>query len=118
MGWSNQVEVFESDLNSNESVARLLEGIDVAYYLVHSMGSGGDFHQRDLDMAGLFGRKAREARIERIIYLSALGHESTGLTEHLKSRQEVGRHLAAFGGARSSNSEQVLSLVQAVFRSR
>ena len=97
MGWSNQVEVFESDLNSNESVARLLEGIDVAYYLVHSMGSGGDFHQRDLDMAGLFGRKAREARIERIIYLSALGHESTGLTEHLKSRQEAGRHLATFG---------------------
>jgi len=96
--WVNQVEVIEGDLNSGESVACLVDGIDVAYFLVHSMGSGGDFHQRDLEMADLFAERAREANIERIIYLSALGHESTGLTEHLKSRQETGRHLATFGG--------------------
>jgi uncharacterized protein YbjT (DUF2867 family) len=69
--WVNQVEVIEGDLNSGESVACLVDGIDVAYFLVHSMGSGGDFHQRDLEMADLFAERAREANIERIIYLSA-----------------------------------------------
>jgi uncharacterized protein YbjT (DUF2867 family) len=96
--WANQVETIEADLNVDDSVGRALEGIDVAYYLVHSMGSGEGFHRRDLEMANLFARKAREANVERIIYLSALGHESTGLTEHLRSRQETGRHLANFGG--------------------
>jgi uncharacterized protein YbjT (DUF2867 family) len=96
--WANQVETMEADLNVEDSVGRALNGIEVAYYLVHSMGSGEGFHRRDLEMANLFARKAREANVERIIYLGALGHESTGLTEHLRSRQETGRHLANFGG--------------------
>jgi uncharacterized protein YbjT (DUF2867 family) len=96
--WANQVETIEADLNVEDSVGRALMGIDVAYYLVHSMGSGEGFHRRDLEMANLFAQKAREAHVERIIYLGALGHESTGLTEHLRSRQETGRYLANFGG--------------------
>jgi uncharacterized protein YbjT (DUF2867 family) len=96
--WRDEVEIIEGDLTSAESVGELLNGIDVAYYLVHSMGSGADFHQLDLEMARLFARKAREANVERIIYLGALGHESSGLTEHLKSRQDTGRGLAEFGG--------------------
>jgi len=76
-----------------------LEGIDVAYYLVHSMesGSGSGFRERDAEGARTFAGAARKAGVRRVIYLSGLGRDDQALSEHLASRQETGRILAEDG---------------------
>jgi len=90
------VEVVEGDVLEPDTLPPAMEGMDTAYYLIHSMGSGGDFHERDLAGARHFANAAEEAGINRIIYLGGLAREEDGeLSEHLKSRQEVGRALAS-----------------------
>jgi uncharacterized protein YbjT (DUF2867 family) len=74
-----------------------LDGVRVAFYLVHSMGSSGDFAQQDRDAAGNFAAEAQRAGIARIIYLGGLGDESAGLSKHLRSRHETGAALRAGG---------------------
>lgn len=76
-----------------------MKGVKVAYYLVHSLGSGADFHQRDLQAAENFGAAARRAGIERIIYLGGLAESSASLSEHLRSRQQTGDSLRQAGVA-------------------
>ena len=76
---------------------RALDGIDVAYYLVHSMASGETFPERDRQIAQTFAAAARRAGVRRIVYLGGLGDPAQILSEHLISRQEVGRILAASG---------------------
>lgn len=73
-----------------------LEGIEMAYYLVHSMGSGRDFESQDREAARNFGQAARRAGVRRIVYLGGLGH-GEGLSPHLRSRQEVGELLRESG---------------------
>ena len=90
------IEVVAGDVLDPASVAQALEGIDVAYYLVHSMGSGADFAELDRRAAAIFGKAARDAGVGRIVYLGGLG-SGRDLSSHLESRQEVGRLLGAFG---------------------
>lgn len=71
------------------------EGVEVAYYLVHSMSGGGDFAARERLGARNFARMATEAGIARVIYLGGLGNEST--SKHLRSRHETAGVLAAEG---------------------
>src|SRR4029077_14282149 len=80
-------DIAAGDALDAAAVTRALEGIDAAYYLIHSMG-GEDFAARDREAAQLFGRRAREAGVRRIIYLGGLGGSGGGLSEHLRSRQE------------------------------
>jgi len=70
-----------------------LPGVDLAYYLVHSMGAGEDFEERDRRAARNFRDAVDAAGIERIVYLGGLGNENEGLSEHLQSRREVERLL-------------------------
>jgi uncharacterized protein YbjT (DUF2867 family) len=74
-----------------------MEGIDTAFYLVHSMGSDSDFEVLDRKAAEIFGASARDAGIRRIIYLGGLGETSSELSPHLRSRHEVGNILARSG---------------------
>jgi uncharacterized protein YbjT (DUF2867 family) len=74
-----------------------MQGVHTAYYLVHSMGSRKGFRETDRRAARLFGEVAREEGIQRIIYLGGLGARHEDLSEHLESRHEVGRMLAASG---------------------
>ena len=85
------------DLLQKESLPTALEGIDTAYYLVHSMGTGEGFEEFDRQAAKNFGDAARAAGVRHIIYLGGLGDESETLSAHLRSRQEVGRILRASG---------------------
>jgi uncharacterized protein YbjT (DUF2867 family) len=86
------VEGVEGDVMDPESLAAALEGVSVAYYLVHSMeGKGGDFAERDRRGATNFGKAAREAGVRRVIYLGGL---PGGDSEHLASREEVAKILA------------------------
>ena len=74
-----------------------LDGVELAYYLVHSMAEPGGFARRDLQHARAFGRAARAAGVDRVIYLSGLGDEREGLSEHLASRRAVEETLGATG---------------------
>jgi uncharacterized protein YbjT (DUF2867 family) len=87
----------QGDVVSGEGLDAALEGVDVAYYLVHSMGRGGDgdFAARDRRAAETFGRAAAAAGVRRVIYLGGLSGTAGGSSEHLRSRDEVAELLAA-----------------------
>ncbi len=92
------VDVVQGDVLDRESLAPALDGIEVAYYLVHSMeGDSFDFEERDRRAAILFSAAARAAGVARIIYLGGLGDDRGNLSAHLRSRQEVGALLAGAG---------------------
>ena len=91
------VEIVGGDLADASALPAALEGIDVAYYLVHSMAEGGAFGERDRRMADDFARAAQHAGVGRIIYLGGLGRPEDVRSRHLLSRHEVGRTLAAAG---------------------
>jgi uncharacterized protein YbjT (DUF2867 family)/uncharacterized protein YndB with AHSA1/START domain len=71
----------------------VLHGVSVAYYLIHSMMGGEDFHERDVRAARNFASAAREASVQRLVYLGGLGDPDAELSEHLRSRQETGEAL-------------------------
>jgi len=87
------VEVFQGDLLEPGSFDDSLEGIEVAYYLVHSLMAGDDFEERDRRAASNFAAAATEAGLDRVVYLGGLGEEGEDLSAHLESRREVERVL-------------------------
>ena len=89
-------EIVEGDVLEIESLGPALAGVESAYYLIHSMGSGRDFEEQDRTAARNFGSVARGAGVRRIIYLGGLGH-GPHLSPHLTSRQEVGEILRGSG---------------------
>ncbi len=76
-----------------------LDGVRVAYYLVHAMMEGPDFAARDRQYAHRFAAAARKAQVSRVIYLGGLYPRSAPLSPHLQSRREVGEILIAECGA-------------------
>jgi len=95
--WSNRVDIIMGDVFKPETLSDAMHGTTAAYYLIHSMSSSDDFHQRDLIAAKNFGNAAKVSGVNRIIYLGGLGDPNSNLSEHLKSRQDTGRALAASG---------------------
>jgi uncharacterized protein YbjT (DUF2867 family) len=90
-------ELHEGDVLDRASLAGAGQDVEVAYYLVHSMGRGGgsDFAERERSAASNFAAMARDEGIERVVYLGGLGDRPT--SEHLRSREETGRTLADQG---------------------
>jgi uncharacterized protein YbjT (DUF2867 family) len=84
------------DVSDPATLGAALAGVHTAFYLVHSMDAHGEFARRDREAAAGFGSAAKAAGVRRIIYLGGLGR-GPGLSEHLASRQEVGRVLAESG---------------------
>src|SRR4051812_2652503 len=90
-------ELHEGDVLDADSLRGAGEGVDAAYYLVHSMGRGGDregFAEREQRAAENFARMARDEGVERMVYLGGLGDERS---EHLKSRAATAAALAEHG---------------------
>jgi len=83
-----------ADAKDADSVARVLEGADVAYYLVHSLGAA-DFEAEDLKAAETTAQAAERAGVRQLVYLGGLGDDSPDLSAHLRSRRETGRRLAS-----------------------
>ncbi|WP_436923034.1 NAD(P)H-binding protein [Halosimplex amylolyticum] len=83
------VEVVSGDLLEPGTLAPAFEGIDAAFYLVHSMRAGGDFEERDRAAAGHFADAASAAGVDRVVYLGGLGEDADDLSPHLRSRREV-----------------------------
>ncbi|MFN0108384.1 MAG: SDR family oxidoreductase [Blastocatellia bacterium] len=92
-----ETEVVAGDVLDPESLSVALRGVHTAYYLVHSMGSSGDFEIEDRQAAQNFADAARAAGVQKIIYLGGLGDSEEQLSAHLRSRQEVGRILRESG---------------------
>jgi uncharacterized protein YbjT (DUF2867 family) len=84
----------QADATDADSVARVLEGAEVAYYLVHSLGAT-DFEERDLQAAETTARAAEQAGVKQLVYLGGLGDDSPELSAHLRSRRETGRRLGS-----------------------
>jgi len=98
--WSGQAEVVKGDVTDAGSVAEAMRGIDVAYYLVHALGTGDSFEETDRRAARIFGEAARAAGVRRIVYLGGLTPSRVPereLSPHLRSRAEVGRILLDSG---------------------
>ncbi|QPJ64733.1 MAG: NAD(P)H-binding protein [Candidatus Nitrohelix vancouverensis] len=92
------VSVEQGDLLSYDSVAKSLQGIDVAFYLVHSMDSKSEFQQLESEAAENFAKAAAQNGVKRIIYLGALTAENEAdLSPHLQSRKDVGDLLRKSG---------------------
>ena len=85
------------DLLDHDSLVAAMGGIDTAYYLVHSLGSAGDFADEERQCAQNFADAAREAGVSRIIYLGGLGVDGPNLSHHLRSRRQVGDILRSSG---------------------
>ncbi|MEO5741055.1 MAG: NAD(P)H-binding protein, partial [Vicinamibacterales bacterium] len=90
-------EVVSGDLFDPASLDRALDGIDVAYYLVLSMGAHGDYAEKDRVAARNFGQAARQAGVRRIVYLGGLANDADELSTHLRSRLETGDVLRSSG---------------------
>ncbi|MET8244422.1 SDR family oxidoreductase [Streptomyces sp. NPDC005202] len=98
--WAGDAEVVRGDVTDAESVAEAMRDVDVAYYLVHALGTGTGFEETDRRAARIFGEVARAAGVRRIIYLGGLtpsGVPERDLSPHLRSRAEVGRILLDSG---------------------
>jgi uncharacterized protein YbjT (DUF2867 family) len=123
------VEPVAGDVVRDTGLDEALEGIDTAYYLVHSMeragaSGNGDFGSRDRTAAANFARAAARAGVERVVYLGGIVPQDTRLSAHLASRLEVERILldaapksTAFRasiviGARSSSFRILVRLVE------
>lgn len=116
-------QIVAGDLLDPESLAVAMRGVRTAYYLVHSMGASSDFKELDHRAAANFASAARAAGVARIIYLGGLGSDDD-LSEHLASRQEVGRILRTSGvttielrasiviGAGSASFDMIRELVE------
>ncbi|MFF8729362.1 SDR family oxidoreductase [Streptomyces sp. NPDC015171] len=98
--WAGDVEVMRGDVTDAESLGDAMRGVDVAYYLVHALGTGKDFEETDRTAARVFAEQARAAGVRRIVYLGGLtprGVPEHELSPHLRSRAEVGRILLDSG---------------------
>lgn len=121
---ADSTEVVKGDVLEPESLQKALEDVDVAYYLIHSMGAGGSFEEKDREGAQNFARAAAEAGVKRIVYLGGLGQTEEELSPHLRSRHEVGEILRQSGatvvefrasiviGSGSLSFEMIRSLVE------
>jgi uncharacterized protein YbjT (DUF2867 family) len=90
-------EIVEGDCLDEASLVPALSGVDVACYLVHSMGAGDGYAERDRRAATNFGRAAARAGVRRIVYLGGIADDPAALSPHLRSRADTGRHLRAAG---------------------
>ena len=100
--WADQVQVVEADALGGgplrpTALDAALAGVDVAYYLIHSIGEGEQFEETDRRAAQAFGAAAAQASVGRIVYLGGLFAADQELSPHLASRAEVGQLLLDSG---------------------
>ena len=98
--WRDQIEVVKGDLLNSETLEEAFTGIDVAYYLVHSMNTAAEsvsFESLEERSATNFAHAAQEAGVSRIVYLGGLHPDGVELSRHLASRKAVGDILRGSG---------------------
>jgi uncharacterized protein YbjT (DUF2867 family) len=93
--WRDQVDVVAASVG--DDLTEAFCGVDVAVYLVHSIGQGSDWARTEETDARNFARYAAEVGLRRIVYLGGLGSDRDALSVHLRSRHAVGQALASTG---------------------
>lgn len=93
--WFRQVEQVEGNTLDPAALARAMQGISTAYYLVHNMSSGRNYFESERQSAALFASQAAAAGVEQIIYLGGLANPADELGRHLRSRLQTGDVLRA-----------------------
>ena len=91
--WRSHVDVVRADIGGD--LGEAMNDIDVAVYLVHSIGEGSNWVARERTVAENFRHAAERSGVQRIVYLGGLGEDGSNLSVHLRSRHEVGNVLAA-----------------------
>ena len=89
-------EPVAGDVHDADSLVEPLTGVEIAYYLVHSLDDP-DFERKDAEAARAFARAAAAVGVDRIVYLGGLGQDGDRLSRHLRSRREVERLLGGTG---------------------
>lgn len=89
-----KVEITQGSTFDVESLRMAVQGVDVAYYLIHSMGAQEDFAELDRISAKNFLDACVETGVKKIVYLGGLGETDTA-SKHLLSRLEVGEILSS-----------------------
>jgi uncharacterized protein YbjT (DUF2867 family) len=96
--WSGDTEIAAADALDGAALQRVLKGVDVVYYLIHSLGTGASFEQCDRDAAAIFADATMSAGVRRIVYLGGItSGDDSGLSPHLRSRAEVADILLGSG---------------------
>ncbi len=95
--WAGRVEVARGDATDEAAVAAACSGVDVVYYLIHSLAQGAAFEETDRRTAEVMARAAREAAVGRLVYLGGLAPDDEELSPHLRSRAEVAAVLLGSG---------------------
>ena len=91
--WRDRVDVVRGDLADPESLTAAFDGVDVLYYLVHSMGTSSNFIEEEARSARNLVAAARQAGVRRLVYLGGLHPAGADLSPHLRSRTAVGEVL-------------------------
>ena len=95
--WCDRAEVARGNLGDPDSLTTAFDGIDVVYYLVHSMGTSPDFVAEEARSARNVVAAARRSGVKRLVYLSGLHPPGAELSPHLRSRTAVGDILLESG---------------------
>jgi uncharacterized protein YbjT (DUF2867 family) len=95
--WAGQVEIVDGDAENPAVLDRALAGVDVAYYLIHSLLVKGDFEESETRIAKQFGDHAASAGVRRIVYLGGIVSDEKEKSPHMKARAETGQMLSASG---------------------
>lgn len=88
--WCLQVEGVQGDAMDYDSLVAAMQGVSVAYYLIHGMQGGRVHAERDIAAARNFAAAAERAGLERIIYLGELVDPTATPSPYLHSRHETG----------------------------
>jgi uncharacterized protein YbjT (DUF2867 family) len=95
--WADAVEIVVGDASDADSVRRAMASMDVCYYLLHSIGTGAGFADTEQETAALFASASEDAGVSRIVYLGGMIPQDEELSDHLRSRAQVGDVLLASG---------------------
>lgn len=91
--WFDQIEIFPGDVIDSASLTPAMDGVDIAYYLIHNMTAGHGYTEIELQGARNFAEAAEAANIQHIIYLGGLADPEQHIAPHMRSRIETGVEL-------------------------
>ena len=93
--WADRIEVAPGDAGDHDSLLAAMQGVTVAYYLLHSLQAGRQLEHEENRIAQNFAQCAAEASIKRIVYLGGLAPDipAAKMSPHMRSRVDVGRIL-------------------------
>lgn len=95
--WRDRAEVARGDLGDVDSLVAAFDGVQVVYYLVHSMGTAKNFAIEETRAVRNVVEAARRAGVRRVVYLGGLHPDGRNLSPHLESRKAVGEALIESG---------------------